>query len=598
VKETVIVALALQLSILCACTKRHTNDKPRATGDTTAVEGPSAVATWQGGSLFFAELEASLPTKQSAACLKARSQAGGGSLDELEPCYEELARALALEALVRTENPLSEKAVLAHADDPFFEKASLSEFATDAAELRRTTFERLYLRQLITATVVSDEEINAELATDPSGHRRPATVTLFNIFRRHEARNKPDKTIEFLNSLKKRFLAGERWEVLAKRHSHSETRSRGGAVGRVSKGRLPRHLDEVAFSLQSGGVSEPILVPGGGVLLHVRELTHGAERAAEEKRRVVEIELKEKKIREHIAELVADAAPPPDSFVMRLPDVLEALDSSDLSATILQIGSRQLSVAQLRRAAGIEPMVMRQDLDGKKLATVEELYLTTQRRWMLPYVLTNGADRELARRVDEELRKHGVSAHIDHMIWQTIKQEAAADTARLRAFWHDNQHHFQTSLRLHIRHWHLPFDENPPAQLAAMEKIRARLEAGALALETAVAELGGEIKDLGWVDHASIVPLFPPKAVTYLSEIGSNGFSVPYQQAKALHLIHLLGRDEPKRKAFEACRDDVLEAYVRRFAQDLYRAFEERKLRAASFQYNAKEVRKQLTQPI
>jgi hypothetical protein len=128
--------------------------------------------------------------------------------------------------------------------------------------------------------------------------------------------------------------------------------------------------------------------------------------------------------------------------------------------------------------------------------------------------------------------------------------------------------------------------------------MRARLVAGTLILENAAAQLGGEIKDHGWVDHASIVPLFPPKVVTYLNEIGIEGFSVPYQQAQALHLIHLLGRDEPKRLAFEACRNDVLEAYVRRFAQDLYRAFEERKLKAASFQYDATKVRQQLTQPI
>ena len=90
---------------------------------------------------------------------------------------------------------------------------------------------------------------------------------MWNLFRRHRNTEKPEDTTAFLLEIKARVEAGETFQSLARQFSDSETRLRDGLVGRVSEGDLPARLEEIAFDLDTGQVSQPIPVRGGAVLL-------------------------------------------------------------------------------------------------------------------------------------------------------------------------------------------------------------------------------------------------------------------------------------------------------------------------------------------
>jgi len=60
-----------------------------------------AVATWDGGALALAEVESAFAAARTRSCRRARLS--GGAVEELLPCYLELAEGLALERLVLAE---------------------------------------------------------------------------------------------------------------------------------------------------------------------------------------------------------------------------------------------------------------------------------------------------------------------------------------------------------------------------------------------------------------------------------------------------------------------------------------------------------------
>ncbi len=220
-----------------------------------------AIATWNGGGVGLAEVETAFATARVPACRKARR----GGLEELVPCYRELAEGLALENLV-----------LAEVGDVDRALEELGENGEDYQQLRRHAFLEVFMQRLREEIEIGDAEIEAAYQADPERFRRPGQLSLSNIFRRHDDPARPEATEVFLRGIKARFEAGETFDALAREVSHSETRLRGGEVGRVSANELPAHLRQVAFALGDGEVSAPVRVKGGAVLLYVQGVVDGA----------------------------------------------------------------------------------------------------------------------------------------------------------------------------------------------------------------------------------------------------------------------------------------------------------------------------------
>lgn len=559
-------------------------DAPPAAND-PAARADGLVARWAGGSLSLEDVENNVATANGPACREARGHAGGGSLDELVLCYEEIARDLVVESIVRAENPDIEATVLEGGSD-------------DAVRIRLATYDRVYRERLVNEIEVSEAEIEAEYESDPERFRQPRLVHLMNIFRRHEDTSRPEATDAFLRELAARFEAGETWEDLAHRYSHSETRQRGGFVGTIGEGRLPKELEGVVFALAPGAVSEPVRVRGGSVIFHVRSASQGALQSLVEVRRFIEAELRQERIQTAIASYVDDEQPPEGSTILRADEVIAALDGPDPDTIVLEIGDGRVTVAQLRTAAGLGPLARASRLNSEERGKVQEIYTNTMDQLMLPHVVMQRSDAELTVEVEERLSDVGTRLMVNRIIVDELSERANSDTETLRTYWQDNQQHFLSPLRYRLRFWRLPFGDDPVGQLGEMEELRKRLAVGEIDLQAAVAELGGSIEDRDWVEHTVLTRQLPPKAFTYLAELGAEGYTVPYQQAESLHLIQLIDREEPRERTFDDAREDVLTSYVFRHRQELYRQLEVERLEAAEFLFNAAEVRESLTLPL
>ncbi len=135
-----------------------------------------------------------------------------------------------------------------------------------------------------------------------------------------------------------------------------------------------------------------------------------------------------------------------------------------------------------------------------------------------------------------------------------------------------------------------------------MEKLRDALAAGEIDLAEAVERLGGVIRELDWRQLDELAGETPPKARDYLLRISSapderSGFSVPFQQDQALHVIQVEERQEPGPLPYDEVVERVKEDYLERFEQDLYRQVAESRFTAAGFVFYEEAARRLVTEP-
>ncbi|MEE8524491.1 MAG: DUF1028 domain-containing protein, partial [Thermoanaerobaculia bacterium] len=542
-----------------------------------ATPPAEAVAIWDGGALTLGDVESAFAQVRTPACRRARR----GGLDELVPCYRELAEGLALERLVLAEIVDVEAAL---------------ESLEGYDQLRRHAHVETYLLRVRDEIEIGDAESEARFESDPGRYRRPGAADLANIFRRHDDPARPGDTLAFLRTLKERFEAGETFDALAREYSHSETRSRGGLVGQVTEDRLPERLRRVVFALREGDVSDPVRVRGGAVLLYVQALADPVEPSLADAERRIRREVRAERVENAISARVAGRQPPAGSLVLELDELVEALDTGDPERTVLDVAGDRLRAGGLRRLAGLGTG-RAADLEDEDRDRLAERYFREKETRLLALELVDDDDPELHAAAAAHLRQVAVAQLVDERLRGGMEQLIEDDEDRLRSYFEDNRHHYQSFLRFKLRLWSLPFDDNPPGQLRRMEASRERLAAGEIDLAAASDELGGSVDDLGWRQLDALPDGIPRKARTYLLEVGAGGFSVPYQQDNALHLIELVERDDPRPLEYEEAADQVRADYLARFQQELYRRIAEERLDAVGFAFDEAALRRLLTPP-
>ena len=82
---------------------------------------------------------------------------------------------------------------------------------------------------------------------------------------------------------------GSPFAAVARQFSHGATARLGGDIGWIGEGELPDELDRALVGLSAGDVSEPVRVPGGYHILHVRDQRRAGEASALD----VRVDLKE-----------------------------------------------------------------------------------------------------------------------------------------------------------------------------------------------------------------------------------------------------------------------------------------------------------------
>lgn len=77
------------------------------------------------------------------------------------------------------------------------------------------------------------------------------------------------QAIETLNQLREQIVAGADFEALAKQHSQDPAAAEGGIIGWQERGQLTPAIEDAAFALDTGGVSQVVETPLGVYLIRV-----------------------------------------------------------------------------------------------------------------------------------------------------------------------------------------------------------------------------------------------------------------------------------------------------------------------------------------
>lgn len=158
-------------------------------------------------------------------------------------------------------------------------KDALSRLNLSEAEMKSQIERDLAIQQLITEkfvqkVTITDKETKAYYDSHPQAFRRPEQVRVSHILisvdqtadqaQKAAARKK-------IEDIQKKLNKGEDFEALAREFSQCPSGSRGGDLGYLGRRQLVKPLEEVAFALPPGQVSDIVESPFGYHLIKVIE---------------------------------------------------------------------------------------------------------------------------------------------------------------------------------------------------------------------------------------------------------------------------------------------------------------------------------------
>lgn len=158
------------------------------------------------------------------------------------------------------------------------------------------------VQELSRQVVVSESDVAQYYEDHKDEFVRPERVRIRQIFLPVEPGQDPAVARARLDQLKEEIASGADFGELAKVHSKGPAADQGGLIGWVAQGDLVAPLEEAAFALQPGQVSEvistPEPTPGGFHLIKVEEREAAGQATLDEARPQIEPELRQQAAKE------------------------------------------------------------------------------------------------------------------------------------------------------------------------------------------------------------------------------------------------------------------------------------------------------------
>jgi peptidyl-prolyl cis-trans isomerase C len=202
--------------------------------------------------------------------------------------------------------------------DQFIEEIILSEYA--AAHGVEVPAEKIAaaVRTEAGATVIEKrDDMRREklLATLASEIPEPTTAGIQAYYDQHQSDFRSGEEVRvrqilvhdqtLANDIVKQLRQGAAFEDLSSQHSHAPNAKRGGEIGFVSRGELPKMFEDEIFRLKPGETSEVIQTDSSFHIFRVDERRAPGTLDAESAAPLIRVRMKEDAIRERMAQLVA-----------------------------------------------------------------------------------------------------------------------------------------------------------------------------------------------------------------------------------------------------------------------------------------------------
>jgi parvulin-like peptidyl-prolyl isomerase len=421
-------------------------------------------------------------------------------------------------------------------------------------------------------------DLEAEYDRQREHLRKPERRLTLHIYRRAGDADARAVASAELADLRDQVLNGEDFARLARAHSDSESRHRGGELGWLNRGELPEEVDAVVFALDEGVPSQPLATADGVHLLMVQSVSPAREATL-----VEALPLLRERLLLQRAEMMIKPIVEADTRDFAMPDasgLAALLQAGDADALVLADGDYQLDVAAFRRH--LAQLSERQSGRGetsitmawnalRALRTREKLRAACAREaWLDADVLTAALSRwEREQLVSLQRRA-------------LLRALAESDEARLRLYHSQNPDQFSTPVRWTLRRLQIPLAADASATMASLERAAQDPQSSVDALQQMH---GGELQTLTAqraVELRRIAPTLP----ALVAPLEPGQLSAPLRTVGHLEIYQLVSREEPVAASFDSAREQVISNVVRQHAAELYQRHVEQVLAAESLRIN------------
>jgi peptidyl-prolyl cis-trans isomerase C len=161
----------------------------------------------------------------------------------------------------------------------------------------------------IDAIKVPETDLRAYYEKNKSGFKKPETIAVRHILVKIEKEASPETQAEArkkIEGIRDRIGAGADFAVLASESSDCASAAKGGDLGEIQRGFMPREFDQVAFSLKPGETSGIVKTHHGFHIIRVMERHPETVRTFEEMRDFIEQYLAKDYQRKKVEEIVEE----------------------------------------------------------------------------------------------------------------------------------------------------------------------------------------------------------------------------------------------------------------------------------------------------
>jgi hypothetical protein len=445
---------------------------------------------------------------------------------------------------------------------------------------------------------ISNVELQSEYDENKDLFTRAEQRNVWHIFRRAADEASAAQIRQQLEEKTKSLSSPSEFSTLARKISESETRSLDGRLGWIQRGRLPSRLEQAVFSLDPGSTSEPLGVPGGWTVFFVSDVLPAHQFTFEDVVGALRQRAFQRRRRELQLHALGDPSPPTDAIEMPQNVVLTRVLSQS-PQVLLQIGDRRVTGSDFASKLAQEGP----PLNALPTAwRIEELYENERFLGLLDIEVVQrklAADPVVGERVDESLADLSRNLRIDAQIGRWLREQAA-NSPDLSGFFEDNRFLYQSELERHLVVWSIALtgQSNATANELAERVGEAiqRPDSRNPDLDQLVLEIGGSVKDLGWV-KASQMDSLAPKVRQYVAQVSGTGRTELFQLGQSLSLVHVRERMEPSELPFETVKERVVSDYLERSKQTFYVDLVDRLTRETNFRFFPESVAAALAPP-
>ncbi len=467
---------------------------------------------------------------------------------------------------------------LAHADARAAGVVDQPAFQQRSQQVRRQVISGLYAEtHLPPVAPVTEAEMRARYAGEPEHYRIRPRREVYQLFKRIEPESDRAAVRAEIDGLRARVFAGERFQALAARHSDSETRHGGGALGWFEPGQLAPALDTVVFALLEREPSEPIATAEGFHLFWIENAFSAQQLTFDEAKTSITNRMQWE--RRQVALDTLAGVPPDGSFVPDREELATLMAGRDPRALILRLGSFSLNAGTFAVMVG----EARRDGSSRAIADLPWRLLGSIRQRELLYRQAEAAGFEAPEGYGKVLERLEARALVQVYLQGELASRVRRDEAALRAYHALHQRRFSEPLRLRLTWLTVPLSSRANQNMIRLETARADLDAGKRTLAAEAEALGGQIEAADWQTLDQIRGR-AATAAKLAVELDVGAHSAPFRYRDALHVLRVEARREPVLRTFEAAVGPVVADYLEHHGTEVLAAYREGLLADGGFE--------------